>query len=131
MWCLLVLVTSMRRCIFLFLFFEFGFVNSFLVFLFFIFFIFFLVFFILYLLWWLITILLKGRTRARFGSSHYYAQLFLFLFFLLLCSSLCAPAHPYVLLRLVLMSSSSSLCAASWKNVLVFNFNKLHTIIGL
>ena len=55
--------------------------------------------------------LLKGRTRARFGSSRYCAQLFLFLLFLLPCCilllrvlllcSFCAP----VLLRLVLMSS--------------------------
>lgn len=120
MWCLLVLVTSMRRCIFLFLFYEFGYQLIFWIFW----------FFILYLLWWLVTILLKGRTRARFGSSHYYAQLFfifillLLLFLLLLCSSFCAPV--LLLLRLVSMSSSVVL-----QNVLVLDFNKLHTIIGL
>ena len=93
----------------------------------------FLLFFILYLLWWLVTILLKGRTRARFGSSHYYAQLFfifillLLLFLLLLCS--CAPAAASCLDVVVRRPASSSCCVL--QNVLVLDFNKLHTFIGL
>jgi hypothetical protein len=128
----LVLVTSMRRCIFFVFILWIWVCKLFFGVFVFLFFIGFL-FFILYLLWWLVTILLKGRTRARFGSSHYYAQLFfifillLLLFLLLLCS--CAPAAASCLDVVVRRPASSSCCVL--QNVLVLDFNKLHTIIGL
>ena len=133
-WCLLVLVTSMRRCIFLFLFFCIWVCKLFFgVFWFFIFsfFCFFYFMFVVVASHYL----LKGRTRARFGSSRYCAQLFLFLFllFLLLCSC-CVP--PSVLLCSCVLSwcrppSSSSCCCCVLQNVLVLDFNKLYTNIGL
>ena len=97
----------------------------FLIFFWFCFFLFFVFFVFFILLWWLITL---SQTRARFGSSRYCAQLFLLLLLLFLL----------FLLRPVLSwcrPPSSCCCGVLMccvlQNVLVLDFNKIHTFIGL
>ena len=100
-------------------------VDVFFLFFVFWFFLFFVFFYFFILLWWLITL---SRTRARFGSSRYCAQLFLlllllFLLFLLLC---CLD------LDVVLRRPPSSLCAASCvlQNVLVLDLISYTRLLG-
>ena len=147
MWCLMVLVTSMRRMyFFVFIFWIWVCKLFFLGFLFYVFF-YFMFFFILCLLWWLVTL---SRTRARFGSlaiiarnNFYFYYYFTFPATMLrppasappASSSSCAappascldvvlrPAFSFCVLQNVLVILVLDMC--------VYSFKKLHTIIGL
>lgn len=126
----MVLVTSMCRCIFLFLFYEFGFILFFLFFWDFLFFIFFV---FIRFVWWLITI--KGTDPCTLRVQPLLRAIIFIIIFTFPATMLSSSC---VVLRLVLMSSSCVLllCCASCKICIsvglgVYSFKKLHTIIEL